>query len=377
MEIYIVLKLVWWALLGVLLIGLAVMVGMDMGVGAGLRYFGRTDAERRSVINMIAPHWDGNQVWFILGGGAVFAAWPTIYATAFSGLYVVMLVLLWSMIVRPLDFEYRSKLPSLRWRGVWDTTLFISGAVPMIVFGAAMGNMLRGVPFHFEWNMVSYYTGSFIALFNPFAVLCGLMSIALALYQGSAMVMNRGTGVIRERACNLLTLAGLAAVVLFTVCGLWVWLMPGYVITGGAEPAGPAMPLRKTVEMVSGAWLNNFAAYPLLWLVPGLVYAGVLVGIACARRGLSHVAWWLGALAWAGTIGTVGTAMFPFLMPSSTNPGHSLTVWDASSSATTLGWMLVFTAIFIPIVAIYTSWAFWVMRGKVTPETIEHDEHAY
>jgi len=377
MEIYIVLKLVWWALLGVLLIGLAVMVGMDMGVGAGLRYLGRTDGERRAVINMIAPHWDGNQVWFILGGGAVFAAWPTIYATAFSGLYVVMLVLLWSMIVRPLGFEYRSKLPSLRWRGVWDTALFVSGAVPMIVFGAAMGNMLRGVPFHFEWNMVSYYSGSFIALFNPFAVFCGLMSIALALYQGSAMVMNRGTGVIRGRACNLLTGAGLAALVLFTVCGLWVWFMPGYVIADGADPAGPAMPLRKTVDMVSGAWLNNFAAYPLLWLVPGLVYVAVLAGIACARRGWSHASWWLGALAWAGTIGTVGTAMFPFLMPSSTNPGHSLTVWDASSSATTLGWMLVFTAIFIPIVAIYTSWAFWVMRGKVTPETIEHDEHAY
>jgi cytochrome d ubiquinol oxidase subunit II len=377
MEIYIVLKLIWWALLGVLLIGLAVMVGMDMGVGAGLRYFGRTDAERRSVINMIAPHWDGNQVWFVLGGGAVFAAWPTIYATAFSGLYVVMLVLLWSMIVRPLGFEYRSKLPSPRWRGVWDTTLFISGAVPMIVFGAAMGNMLQGVPFHFEWNMVSYYTGSFITLFNPFAVLCGLMSIALALYQGSAMVMNRGTGVIRERACNLLTVAGLAALVLFTLCGLWIWFMPGYVITGGADPAGPAMPLRKTVEAVSGAWLHNFAAYPLLWLVPGLVYAGVLAGILFARRGLSHMAWWLGALAWAGTIGTVGSAMFPFLMPSSTNPGHSLTVWDASSSAFTLGWMLVFTAVFIPIVVIYTSWAFWVMRGKVTPETIANDEHAY
>ncbi|ROO27269.1 cytochrome BD oxidase subunit II [Salinisphaera orenii MK-B5] len=377
MEIYIVLKLVWWALLGVLLIGLAVMVGMDMGVGAGLRYLGRTDSERRTVINMIAPHWDGNQVWFILGGGAVFAAWPTIYATAFSGLYVVMLVLLWSMIVRPLGFEYRSKLPSQRWRNLWDVTLFISGAVPMIVFGAAMGNMLRGVPFHFEWNMVSYYTGSFIALFNPFAVLCGLMSIALALYQGGAMVMNRGTGVIRERACNLLTAAGLAALALFTVCGLWVWFMPGYVITGGADPAGPAMPLRKTVEASAGAWLHNFGAYPLLWLVPGLVYAAVLAGVLAARRGFSHLAWWLGALAWAGTIGTVGAAMFPFLMPSSTNPGHSLTVWDASSSATTLGWMLVFTAIFIPIVAIYTSWAFWVMRGKVTPEQIEHDEHAY
>src|SRR6056297_4189279 len=152
MDLYAILKITWWALLGILLTGLGVMVGMDMGVGASLRYLGRSDGERRAVINMIAPHWDGNQVWFILGGGAVFAAWPTIYATAFSGLYVVMLVLLWSMIVRPLGFEYRSKLPSDRWRGAWDWMLFVSGAVPMIVFGAAVGNMLKGVPFHFDWQ---------------------------------------------------------------------------------------------------------------------------------------------------------------------------------------------------------------------------------
>jgi cytochrome d ubiquinol oxidase subunit II len=377
MDPYVVLKLIWWLLLGVLLIGLGVMVGMDMGVGAALRYYGRTDGERRAVINMIAPHWDGNQVWFILGGGAVFAAWPTIYATAFSGLYVVMLLLLWSMIVRPLGFEYRSKLPSARWRGLWDWTLFISGAVPMIVFGAAMGNMLKGVPFHFSWDMVSYYTGSFITLFNPFAILCGLMSLALALYQGSAMVMNRGSGVIRERAAKLLTVAGLGALVLFTVGGIWVWRLPGYVITAGAAPGGPAIPLNKTVEMTAGSWLHNFSAHPALWLVPTLVYVALILGVLMARVGQSHAAWWLGALAWAGTIGTVGAAMFPFLMPSSSNPSQSLTVWDASSSADTLGWMLVFTVIFIPIIMVYTSWAFWVMRGKVTPESVEHDEHAY
>lgn len=377
MDPYILLKVTWWVLLGVLLIGLAVMVGMDMGVGAALRYLGRTDGERRAVINMIAPHWDGNQVWFILGGGAVFAAWPTIYATAFSGLYVVMLVLLWSMIVRPLGFEYRSKLPSDRWRGAWDWMLFVSGAVPMIVFGAAMGNMLQGVPFHFTWNMVSYYTGSFITLFNPFAVLCGVMSLALALYQGGTMVMNRGTGVIRERACRLVTVAGLTALAVFSICGIWVSMMHGYEITAGGDPAGPALPLNKTVETASGAWLANYVAHPALWLVPAAVYLAVLGGIAAARAGLSHLAWWLGALAWAATLVTLGAAMFPFLMPSSSEPSHSLTVWDASSSLGTLGWMLAFTLVFIPIIAIYTSWAFWVMRGKVTPESIAHDEHAY
>src|SRR5262245_55592073 len=137
MDPYLALKLIWWLLLGVLLVGLAIMVGMDMGVGTLLRIVGRNDSERRVAINVIAPHWDGNQVWFILGGGAIFAAWPLVYATAFSGFYIVMLLLLWSMIVRPLGFEYRSKLASARWRNAWDWALFVSGFVPMLVFGAA------------------------------------------------------------------------------------------------------------------------------------------------------------------------------------------------------------------------------------------------
>src|SRR5690242_16335501 len=142
MELYLVFKVLWWLVLGVLLMGLGIMVGMDMGVGALLRYVGRTDTERRIALNIIAPHWDGNQVWFVLGGGAVFAAFPLLYATAFSGLYIVMLLLLWTMILRPLGFEYRSKLPTAAWRNVWDWALVVSGAVPMIVYGAGVGNML-------------------------------------------------------------------------------------------------------------------------------------------------------------------------------------------------------------------------------------------
>ncbi|MDA8419708.1 MAG: cytochrome d ubiquinol oxidase subunit II [Pseudomonadota bacterium] len=377
MELYALLKVIWWLILGVLLAGLAVMVGMDMGIGAALRYFGRTDGERRAVLNMIGPHWDGNQVWFILGGGAVFAAWPMIYATAFSGLYVVMLLLLWSMIVRPLGFEYRSKLPSPVWRSTWDWGLCVSGLLPMVIFGAAIGNMLLGVPFHFNWRLESWYTGSFISLFNPFAILCGLMSLSLALYQGSAMVMNRGEGAVRTRASALGAVSGIMALVLFTAGGLWVARLPGYVVTAGDDPSGPAMPLHKTVAVTAGAWLHNFTAHPVLWLVPALTYVSVLAGTWALRRGWSHVAWWLGAAGWIGTIGTVGAAMFPFMMPSSSNPSQSLTVWDASSSQTTLLWMLGWTVVFVPIILTYTSWAFWVMRGKVTPERVEGDDHAY
>jgi len=377
MELYLILKVVWWLLLGVLLMGLAIMVGMDMGVGTILRWVGRTDSERRVALNIIGPHWDGNQVWFILGGGAIFAAWPIIYATAFSGLYVVMLLLLWSMIVRPLGFEYRSKLQSPAWRNAWDWTLFVSGFVPMLVFGAAIGNALLGFPFHFEWNLMSFYTGSFIALFNPFAILCGLLSVALSVYMGCAMLMIRGDGALYARAKDLLGKSALAALVLFTLGGLWMPFVEGYHIVQSPDPAIAQTALQQEVGRARGDWLNNFLAQPVLWLIPALAYVGLWLGRQSALRDRSQLAWWLGAVSWIGVIGTVGAAMFPFMMPSTTEPSVSLTVWNASSSERTLLWMLGFTVVFMPLILWYTSWAFWVMRGKVSAAHVEADDHAY
>jgi cytochrome d ubiquinol oxidase subunit II len=377
METYLVLKVLWWLLLGVLLMGLAIMVGMDMGVGTVLRYVGHNDTERRVALNIIGPHWDGNQVWFILGGGAIFAAWPLIYATAFSGLYVVMLILLWSMIVRPLGFEYRSKLASPTWREGWDWALFVSGFVPMLVFGAAIGNMLLGVPFRFEWNLASVYTGSFIALFNPFAILCGALSVAMSVYMGGAMLMNRGEGALYDRARRVVAIAGLAALVLFTLGGIWVAFMHGYQLVQSPDPAAAQTPLQQVVQRVPGAWLDNYRREPLLWLLPASVYVVVLLGVAAVRGRRSHLAWWLGAVGWIGILGTVGAAMFPFMMPSSLQPSHSLTVWNASSSELTLIWMTGWSVVFVPLILWYTSWAFWVMRGKVTEHRVASDEHAY
>jgi cytochrome d ubiquinol oxidase subunit II len=377
MEAYLILKVVWWLLLGVLLMGLAVMVGMDMGVGTILRYVGRTDAERRVALNIIGPHWDGNQVWFILGGGAIFAAWPLVYATAFSGFYVVMLVLLWSMIVRPLGFEYRSKLPSARWRNAWDWALFVSGFVPMLVFGAAIGNILRGVPFQFSWNLTSTYTGSFIGLFNPFAILCGLLSVAMSVYMGAVIIVNGAEGAMHERASRVAVWGGLVALALFSVGGIWVSMMYGYQLVRSPDPGLAQTPLQQTVESAAGVWLTNFRARPILSLVPIAAYVAVGLGVWAVRWNRSYLAWWLGALGWIAIIGTVGAAMFPFMLPSSSEPSHSLTVWNASSSQHTLIWMLGFTAVFIPLIVWYTGWAFWVMRGKVSVEHVESDEHAY
>ncbi|MET0504434.1 MAG: cytochrome d ubiquinol oxidase subunit II [Luteibacter sp.] len=377
MEMYAILQCTWWGLLGVLLLALAVMMGMDMGVGSILRYVGRTDSERRVALNVIGPHWEGNQVWFILGGGAVFAAFPLIYATAFSGFYVVMLLLLWSMILRPLGFEYRGKMSSATWRNLWDWTLVASGALPMVIFGAAIGNLFRGVPFHFDWTVTSSYTGSFLGLLNPFAILCGLLSLSLSVMMGGTTLANGADGVVRDRGRGVARVAGLVAVALFLVGGLCIHGMPGFVLDRAPGAGVPQTPLLQAVSLHEGAWMNNFSAHPALWLVPLVGIVGMLGNVALntVRRPLP--AWWTGALAWAGTIGSVGAALFPFMLPSISQPAHSLTVWNASSSARTLGWMLGFAVVFVPLIVWYTSWAFYVMRGKVTAERIATDEHAY
>ncbi len=377
MPLYATAQVIWWLLLGVLLMGLAVMVGMDMGVGAILRYVGRTDEERRVALNIIGPHWDGNQVWFILGGGAIFAAFPLIYATAFSGFYVVMLLLLWTMIMRPLGFEYRSRIASRDWREVWDWVLFVSGAVPMLVFGAAFGNLFRGVPFHFAWDMTSFYTGSFLGLLNPFALMTGVLSLALAAMMGGLTVMNGAEGAMYGRARALTQVAAAVAIGLFALGGAWVHALPGYHLAASPGPGVPQTPLQQTVEVLPSGWLAHFGAHPILWLLPLLGFAGMAGALLAARAGRSHLGWWLGAVAWIGVIGTAGAALFPFMLPSSSNPSMSLTLWNSSSSQLTLLWMMGFAAFFVPLILWYTGWAFWVMRGKVSAASISRDEHAY
>ncbi|HUC18627.1 MAG TPA: cytochrome d ubiquinol oxidase subunit II [Acetobacteraceae bacterium] len=379
MELYALLKIVWALLLGVLLVGLGTMVGMDMGVGTLLRFIGRNDAERRTALNIIGPHWDGNQVWFILGGGAIFAAFPTLYATSFSTFYIVMILLLFSMIIRPVAFEYRSKVDAAKWRDIWDWAFLISGALPMVIYGAAFGNVLQGVGFHFAWDGQYYQDESFIwYLLNPFAILCGVLSLCLSIQQAGAMLMIRGEEPIYGRAQRYAAAAGLVAAALFVIGGIWIQFIKGFAYTGPVDPAMAASPLASPeVARHAGAWMDNFHAHPILWLVPLIGLIGMLGSALSLRGGKPILGWWLGALAWIGTIGTAGAAMFPFLMPSTTVPSQSLSVWNASSSAYTLGWMLAFTVIFVPAIIAYTSWAFRTMGGKVRTETIAKNDHSY
>ena len=367
---YPTIKFIWWLLVGVLLIGFAIMDGHDMGVGALLPFVGRSDTERRVVINTIAPHWDGNQVWFITAGGAIFAAWPFVYATAFSGFYWAMLAVLWSLFFRPVGFDYRSKIEDPRWRAFWDWGLFVGGFVPPVIFGVAFGNLLQGVPFHFDDTLRVFYEGSFWALLNPFALLCGLVSASMILLQGATYLMLRTEEKMAQRARSAAMLFGVLTIVLFVRGGLWVGHLDGYVITAGGEAAAQSNPLAKTVVRAAGAWLANYQRYPLTMALPLLAIVSAVAAVALASARKAGLAFIASSLVQAGVIGTAGVSLFPFLLPSSSDPRSSLTAWDATSSQMTLNTMFWAALIFTPIVLSYTAWCYRVMRGKVTEQHI-------
>ena len=374
---YETLKIIWWLLVGVLLVGFAIMDGHDMGVGTLLPFVGQNDTERRVIINTVGPHWDGNQVWFITGGGASFAAWPLVYATAFSGFYWAMLAVLWALFFRPVGFDYRSKIADPRWRSTWDWGLFVGGAVPPLIFGVAFGNLLQGVPFHFDEYLVSYYTGSFWGLLNPFALVCGVVSTAMITFHGANYLAHRTEGVIQQRAIAASTLFGLLLIASFSIAGVWLYLgIDGYVIASAVDGAALANPLAKSVSREAGAWLTNYTRAPATIALPLIAYLGALAGIGFARVKRTLAAFVASALSLLGVIGTAGASMFPFIMPSSSDLNSSLTVWDSVSSHLTLSIMFWATLIFMPLIVFYTSWAYSVMAGKVTAGYVKENEHS-
>ena len=375
---YPTLKIIWWLLVGVLLVGFAVMDGHDMGVGTLLPFVGKGDDERRVVINTVGPHWDGNQVWFITGGGAIFAAWPLVYATAFSGFYWAMMAVLWALFFRPVGFDYRSKIQNATWRNTWDWGLFIGGFIPPVIFGVAFGNLLQGVPFHFTGLLEPIYTGSFWQLLNPFALLAGVVSSALITMHGAVYLAHRTEGDIERRAQTAATWAAVVMVLGFVAAGLWLRFggIQGYMITSQVDPAGLPDPRAKTVVRSADAWWLNYGRQPLIWLLPALGIGAALLAATLCRAGKTLTAFVMSSLSILGVIGTAGAAMFPFVMPSSTMPNASLTVWDSVSSHLTLTVMFWATMIFMPIIIFYTSWAYRVMRGKVTVAQIRANDHA-
>ncbi len=373
------LRIIWWLLLGVLLIAFALTDGYDLGVTALLPFVARTDLERRVVINAVAPNWEGHQVWFILGGGAIFAAWPFVYAVSFSGFYLAMFLVLSALILRPVGFKYRSKRPDAAWRSRWDWALFVGGFVPALVFGVAVGNVLLGLPFHLDSDLRSFYDGSFLGLFTPFALLSGLVSVAMLVLHGSTwLALKVEPGPVQARARRFGTVAALASLVLYALGGAWLAVGSiGYRIVSGADPMGASNPLRTTSEAAAGAWLANYAAHPLLWIVPTLGLLGAALALVGIHRKSEGPAFIGSGLSVIGIIGSVGVSMFPFIVPSSIDARSSLTVWNASSTGHTLAIMLFCTAVFLPLILGYTTWALRVMHGRVTSAEISVNPDRY
>lgn len=375
---YATLRVLWWLLLGVLLIGFTIMDGFDLGIAALLPFIGRSDTERRLMINLVGPVWEGNQVWLITAGGAIFAAWPALYAASFSGFYLAMMLLLVALIIRPVGFKYRSKYENTKWRNFWDGTLVFSGIVAPVVFGVAFGNLLIGVPFSIEEGTLRpLYQGSFWQLFTPFTLFCGVVSLILHLMHGATLLAWRVVDPVGERSRKFGIVAALLVAVLFALGGFWVATLDGHTITSVVDPHGPSNPLNKTVELVSGGWLSNFSTYSWMWIGPILGVGGALLTALLLMVRKPVLSFITSSLSIVGVIATVGFALFPFFFPSTTNPNMGLTVWDASSSHLTLWVMLIMAIIFVPIIIAYTSYVYHVMRGKVDEDRLNETINTY
>ncbi|GLQ71663.1 cytochrome d ubiquinol oxidase subunit II [Vibrio penaeicida] len=373
---YEILRFIWWVLIGVLFIGFAITDGFDMGVGALVPVIGKNDTERRVMINSIAPHWDGNQVWLITAGGALFAAWPLVYATSFSGFYLAMVVTLAALWLRPVGLDYRSKIEDPKWRKSWDIAISISGFVPPLIFGVAFGNLLQGVPFKLSEFLMPTYHGSFFGLLNPFALLCGVVSLSMIVMQGATWLQMKTTDAVHDRARFVAQISGALVIVTFVGAGFWVQNMDGYVVVSGLDIAAQSNPLNKVVEVKEGAWMLNFEKYPLMWAAPVIGVVMPLLAIIASRFEKGGLAFLTSSLTNAGVILTAGFAMFPFVMPSNEVPNHSLTMWDSTSSELTLNLMTGVAFVMVPIILGYTSWTYYKMFGRLDSKFIEENKNS-
>lgn len=331
---------VWFCLIAALWIGYFALEGFDFGVGMLMPVLARDDRERRAVINTIGPVWDGNEVWLITAAGATFAAFPEWYATLFSGFYLPLLLILLALIVRGVAFEYRHQRPGATWKGWWDRAIIIGSWVPAVLWGIAFANLVRGVPIDADGE----FTGTLLTLLNPFGLLGGLVLLALFLTHGAVFIALKTDGEIRERAGRLALPLGSVAAVLAVVFLVWAQSLRG-------DAASAAVFTAAAVALLGG-----LAATALRR--EGWAFVGTFAAIALAVAGLF-------------------VAIFPDVMPSTTDPAFSLTTLNAASTAYTLKLITIVAAVFAPIVVGYQAWTYWVFRKRISVHHIPTDELAH
>ena len=331
------LQTIWFILVTVLFTGFFVLEGFDFGVGILHPFMSSDDRERRAVINTIGPFWDGNEVWLITAGGAMFAAFPEWYATLFSGFYPALLLMLVALIMRGVAFEFRSKHDNPAWRSFWDWSIFAGSAIPALLWGVALANFIRGVPIDQSMN----YTGGFFNLLNPYALVCGLASLCIFTLHGAVFLTLKTTGILRERAMNLAKKVWAPATLLSLAFTIYTFIETDLFRRLGLNPG----------------------------IIPVFSVLALLSVIVLLRRNASGWAFTMTAVAIAFSTVTIFMGLFPRVLVSSLNPEWSLTIYNSSSSDYTLGIMTIVAAIFVPIVLVYQGWSYWVFRQRVTPDS--------
>jgi cytochrome d ubiquinol oxidase subunit II len=331
------LNTLWFVLVAVLITGFLVLEGFDYGVGVLLPFVAKTDAERRRVINTIGPFWDGNEVWILTGGGAIFAAFPHWYATLFSGFYLALFLVLAALIVRGVAFEFRSKAPSPAWRATWDWMIFTGSLLPAILWGVALANLLKGVPI----GANKAYVGGFFDLLSPYTLVAGLTSLAVFVTHGAIFLELKSSEAIRARAFGAIKKVGPVATVLLVlfVAGTYAW-----------------------TDVYARLGLNP-------GLVPFLALFSILGAGYLIHRQRTGWAFAMTSLTIVFSVASLFIALFPRVMVSSLDPSWSLTIYNASSTPYTLWIMSIVAAAFVPIVLAYQGWTYWVFRHRITAES--------
>ncbi len=333
---------IWFLLIAVLWIGYFVLEGFDFGLGMLLPFLGRSDRERRALINTIGPVWDGNEVWVLVAGGATFAAFPFWYATLFSGFYLALFLILVALILRGVAFEYRSKREGTGWRRGWDAAIFIGSALPALLWGVAFANIVGGVPI----DKNGEFTGNLLTLLNPFGLLGGVVTLTLFATHGAAYIALKTTGDLRARANAAMPVIGLVAAVAAVLFLAWTQISSANL---GTAPAGTA-----TASLIAS-------------VVAALALVGALVANLRGREGWAFIGT---GLTIALAVAALFLSLYPNVMPSSTNPAFSLTVNNASSTDLTLTIMTVVAVIFTPLVLLYQGWTYWIFRKRISAERI-------
>lgn len=336
------LNLTWYILIGILLTGYAILDGFDLGVGA-LHLFTKTDEERRIMINSIGPVWDGNEVWLVTGGGALFAAFPEVYATVFSGYYSAIMLLLAMLIFRAVAIEFRSKQPMQWWRRGWDRAFSLSSILIALVMGVALGNVIVGLPI----DASKEFTKSFLSLLNPYALLVGITTVALFMMHGAIYVVMKTEGALQEKVRSWIN----NTIIFFVICYVTMTMATLLYMPHMSEP---------------------FKQHPVYFIV---ALAGMLA-IANIPREIHHRREFMAFLSSCASIVVLmalfAIGMFPNIVMSTISPDFHLTIYTAASSQRTLGIMLTVAIIGIPFVLAYTASIYWIFRGKVRLDSMSY-----